>query len=54
MFVLTLEEFTEWRSQSVTSKADRIGLRYPPMAFTEQGVAMLSRMLEACERGSAT
>lgn len=35
MFVLTPEEFTEWRSQFVTSKADRMGLRYPPMAFTE-------------------
>ncbi len=42
MFVLTPEEFAEWRSQFVTSKADRMGLRYPPMAFTEQGVAMLS------------
>jgi len=41
MFVLTPEEFAEWRSQFVTSKADRMGLRYPPMAFTEQGVAML-------------
>lgn len=35
MFVLAPEEFTEWRSQFVTSKADRMGLRYPPMAFTE-------------------
>jgi len=47
MFVLTPEEFTEWRSQFVTSKADRIGLRYPPMAFTEQGVAMLSSVLNS-------
>jgi hypothetical protein len=31
----------------VTSKADRMGLRYPPMAFTEQGVAMLSSVLNS-------
>jgi len=42
MFELTDEEFQNWRSQIVTSKSDRMGLRYKPMAFTEQGVAMLS------------
>jgi len=47
MFVLTPQEFAEWRSQFVTSKADRMGLRYPPMAFTEQGVAMLSSVLNS-------
>ena len=31
----------------MTSKVDRIGLRYPPMAFTEQGVAMLSSVLNS-------
>jgi hypothetical protein len=41
MFVLSKEEFEDWRSQVVMSKADRQGLRHPPMAFTEQGVAML-------------
>jgi len=45
MFELTQVEFAVWRSQFVTSKADRKGLRYPPMAFTEQGVAMLSSVL---------
>ena len=30
----------------MTSKADKMGLRYSPMAFTEQGVAMLSSVLE--------
>ena len=39
MFELNPEEFAAWRSQTVTSKADRKGLRYAPMAFTEQGVA---------------
>jgi hypothetical protein len=47
MCVLTPEEFAEWRSQFVTSKADRMGLRHPPMAFTEQGVAMLSSVLNS-------
>ncbi|MGI9069660.1 MAG: ORF6N domain-containing protein [Pyrinomonadaceae bacterium] len=35
MFVLDKTEFEAWRSQFVTSKSDRKGLRYPPMAFTE-------------------
>ncbi len=47
MFVLASEEFAYWRSQFVTSKADRMGLRYPPMAFTEQGIAMLSGILNS-------
>ena len=34
MFVLNPAEFQDWRSQFVTSKADRKGLRYPAMAFT--------------------
>lgn len=47
MFVLNPTEFRLWRSQFVISKADRTGLRYPPMAFTEQGVAMLSSVLRS-------
>ena len=47
MFSLNDHEFAHWRSQFVTSKADRMGLRYPPMAFTEQGVAMLSSVLKS-------
>ena len=31
----------------MTSNRDRMGLRYPPMAFTEQGVAMLSSVLNS-------
>ena len=41
MFELMKEEFENWRSQFVTSNRDKMGLRYKPMAFTEQGVAML-------------
>jgi hypothetical protein len=47
MFVLTPQEFKDWRSQFVTSKTDRMGLRHAPMAFTEQGVAMLSTVLNS-------
>ena len=31
----------------MTSKNDKMGLRYKPMAFTEQGVAMLSSVLKS-------
>ena len=47
MFQLNEEEFLNWRSQFVTSKNDKIGLRRPPYAFTEQGVAMLSGILRS-------
>jgi len=47
MFVLTREELADWRSQFVTSNADRMGLRHAPMAFTEHGVAMLSSVLNS-------
>jgi len=47
MFELTKEELTNWRSQFVTSNRDKMGLRYSPMAFTEQGVAMLSSVLNS-------
>jgi hypothetical protein len=47
MFVLSAREFADWRSQFVTSNADRIGLRYAPMAFTEHGVVMLSSVLNS-------
>lgn len=45
MFELTQNEFENLRSQIVTSK--RGGLRYMPFAFTEQGVAMLSSVLNS-------
>jgi len=47
MFELTKEEFENWRSQFVTSNRDKMGLRYKPMTFTEQGVAMLSSVLRS-------
>lgn len=47
MFQLSEEEFADWRSQIVTSNGDKMGLRRPPYAFTEQGVAMLSAVLRS-------
>jgi len=45
MFQLTLDEFANLRSQIVTSSWG--GRRYPPYAFTEHGVAMLSSVLNS-------
>jgi len=47
MFQLSKNEFEDWRSQFVTSNSDRMGLRHTPFAFTEQGVAMLSSILNS-------
>ena len=47
MFQLSVEEFLDWKSQFVTSNGDKMGLRRPPYAFTEQGVAMLSAILRS-------
>src|SRR2546422_4077719 len=44
-FELSPEEFAALRSQSVMSRPGWGGRRYPPFAFTEQGVAMLSSVL---------
>ena len=45
MFELSKEEFKNLRSQFVTSSWG--GLRYLPMVFSEQGVAMLSSVLRS-------
>jgi len=47
MFQLSDREFSDWRSQNVTSNPDKMGLRRPPYVFTEQGVAMLSAVLRS-------
>lgn len=47
MFELTEDEFQRLRSQFATSSWG--GTRYMPMAFTEQGVAMLSSVLRSKE-----
>ncbi|HKE48645.1 MAG TPA: ORF6N domain-containing protein, partial [Rhodanobacteraceae bacterium] len=47
MFRLTRSEFESLRSQSVTSNIGRGGRRHAPYVFTEQGVAMLSSVLNS-------
>ena len=59
MFQLTEKEFTNWKSQFVTSNSEDEnltsqfvisswgGIRRSPCAFTEQGVAMLSAVLKS-------
>lgn len=47
LFEMNKTEFEDWRSQNVTSKEDRQGLRYAPFCFTEQGVTMLSCVLNS-------
>ena len=48
MFRLTTKELEHWRSQIVTSNPNaKMGLRRAPLAFTEQGIAMLSSVLNS-------
>jgi hypothetical protein len=47
MFKLTAQELEDWMSQNATSKKEKIGLRKLPLVFTEQGVAMLSSVLNS-------
>jgi ORF6N domain len=47
LFEMNKTEFEDWRSQNVTSKEDKQGLRHAPFCFTEQGVTMLSCVLNS-------
>lgn len=47
MFEMKPQEFEIWRSQFVTSTSDQRGLRYAPFCFTEQGMTMLSCLLNS-------
>jgi len=47
MFQLNEKEFEDWISQIVISNSEKMGLRKRPLAFTEQGVAMLSSVLNS-------
>ncbi len=48
MFQLSKEELENWRSQfAISNSAAKMGLRRRPYAFTEQGVAMLSSVLNS-------
>ena len=47
MFQLSSEEFAALRYHFGTSKTQKGGYRFLPMAFTEQGIAMLSSVLRS-------
>ena len=47
MFVMTEEEMNIWKSQIVMSNSIRMGMRRPPVVFTELGIAMLSSVLRS-------
>ncbi|MCF8380712.1 MAG: ORF6N domain-containing protein [Bacteroidales bacterium] len=47
MFQMTKVEMENWISQIVISNSEKMGYRKPPLVFTEQGVAMLSSVLNS-------
>ncbi len=47
MFEMTKEELELWRAQFAIANKDKKGLRYAPFCFTEQGVTMLSCVLNS-------
>jgi phage regulator Rha-like protein len=47
MFEMSAGELKKWREATQLSAADRQGLRYAPFCFTEQGVTMLSCILNS-------
>ena len=47
MFVMTEDEMNAWKSQFVMSNSIRMGMRRPPVVFTELGIAMLSSVLRS-------
>ncbi|PKL15506.1 MAG: DNA-binding protein [Spirochaetae bacterium HGW-Spirochaetae-5] len=47
MFQLDKEEFENWKSQTVMSNHDKMGLRRSPFVFTDYGILMLSGVLNS-------
>jgi len=47
MFRLSLEEMKNWISQIVISNQKKMGIRKRPYVFTQEGVAMLSSVLNS-------
>lgn len=47
MFQLSKEETEIWKSQIVMTNKERMGLRRRPYAFTQEGIAMLSGVLNS-------
>lgn len=49
MFEMTKKELAAWREENATGQEDKMGLRYVPFCFTEQGVTMLSCVLSSAK-----
>jgi phage regulator Rha-like protein len=49
MFEMSEKEMNDWRNKFQTTAKDKMGLRYAPYCFTEQGVAMLSSILNSAQ-----
>lgn len=47
MFQMDKSEMDQWRTENINRAEDRQGLRYAPFCFTEQGVTMLSCVLNS-------
>ena len=47
LFEMNKRELTNWRTQIASSNPDKQGLRHAPFCFTEQGVTMLSCILNS-------
>jgi phage regulator Rha-like protein len=47
MFEMSDHEMEDWRNKFEFTSKDKKGLRYAPFCFTEQGVAMLSSILNS-------
>ncbi len=47
MFEMTDNEFEKWKKSAILNAGDKQGLRYAPFCFTEQGVTMLSCILNS-------
>ena len=47
MFEMNIKELENWRTQFASSKEDLLGLRYTPFCFSEQGVTMVSCILNS-------
>lgn len=47
MFQMNDDEFENWKSQTVISSSDKMGLRKKPFVFTEHGVTMLASVLKS-------
>jgi len=47
MFEMAKDEFLYWRTQFASSNSEKMGLRHAPFCFTEQGVTMLSCVLNS-------